>query len=73
MASLPEARQTLVSTGGAEPKSLQGSSERAHQIEAEQTRLLYAQAPTGFVVTLLNSALVTVILRNEVAHPVLFA
>ena len=73
MASLPEARQTLVSTGGAEPKSLQGSSERAQQIEAEQTRLLYAQAPTGFVVTLLNSALVTVILRNEVAHPVLFA
>lgn len=61
-----------VSTGEAKSQGLQGSAERSQQIEAEQTRLLYSQAPTGFVVTLCNAAIVTVILRHEISRPILF-
>src|SRR3954452_17627160 len=47
------------------------ASDNAVEIEAEQTRLLYAQAPTGFVVTLLNASIVTVVLWQEIGPPVL--
>jgi len=73
MAPLPEETLPPFSTGDVEPKKLYGAPERALQIEAEQTNLLYAQAPISLVVTLLNSAIVTVILWNEVAHPVVFS
>jgi len=73
MAPRPEEKPTLFAPGGAEPETLHSAAKRALEIEAEQTRLLYAQAPTGFVVTLLNSGIVTVIFRSEVAHAVLFA
>jgi len=73
MAPLPEETLPPFSTGDVEPKKLYGAPERALQIEAEQTNLLYAQAPISLVVTLLNSAIVTVILWNEIAHPVVFS
>jgi len=60
-----------VATGEVKSQGLQGLAERKQQIEAEQTRLLYSQAPTGFVVTLCNATLVTVILRHEVPHTIL--
>lgn len=43
--------------------------ERMALIEAEQTRLLYKQAPTSFVVTLLNAGILTFILRDVVSAP----
>ena len=55
----------------AAPQKLYSISDRAPEIAAEQTRLLYAQAPTGFVVTLLNAGIVTVVLWQEIAPPVL--
>jgi PAS domain S-box-containing protein len=64
-------QHTPFSTGGAESQQRHGFSERAQEIEAEQTRLLYAQAPTGFVVTILNAGIVTIILWHEIASPVL--
>src|SRR5262249_28297047 len=73
MASLSEEHPPSSAPGGAAPQTEPGSSVSAQQIEAEQTRLLYAQAPTGFVVTLLNSALVAVVLRHEVAPLILFS
>jgi PAS domain S-box-containing protein len=72
MASLPEEKSMPFSTGDAGSKRLQGSAGRRQQIEAERTRLLYSQAPTGFVVTLLNAVIVTVILRHEIPHAILF-
>jgi PAS domain S-box-containing protein len=55
----------------AQPQKPYGLAARTQEIEAEQTRLLYAQAPTGFIVTLLNAGIVTVVLWHEIAPPVL--
>ncbi|MGE0680762.1 MAG: sensor histidine kinase [Candidatus Binatia bacterium] len=43
--------------------------ERMTLIEAEQTRLLYKQAPTSFIVTLLNAGILIFILRDVVSAP----
>jgi signal transduction histidine kinase len=43
--------------------------ERVALIEAEKTRLLYEQAPTSFVVTLLNAGILTFILWDVVSAP----
>jgi signal transduction histidine kinase len=43
--------------------------ERKLEIEAEQTKLLYEQAPTSFFVTLLNTAILFIVLRHVVATP----
>jgi signal transduction histidine kinase len=56
-----------------EPKSQPGVCERARQIEAEQVRLLYRQAPAGCVATVLNAGIVTVVLWKVVAHALLLA
>src|SRR5437773_9819878 len=62
-----------VKTSLAEPESPPGLRERARQIEAEQVRLLYTQAPAGCVATVLNAGVVTFVLRKVVAHPLLIA
>src|SRR5436309_11197288 len=62
-----------VKTSLAEPESPPGLRERARQIEAEQVRLLYTQAPTGCVATVLNAGIVTFVLWKVVAHPLLIA
>jgi hypothetical protein len=49
------------------------SEERLQQIEAEQTRLLYAQAPIAFVVSVLNATLLAFFLRRDVHVPTLMA
>jgi PAS domain S-box-containing protein len=46
---------------------------RTLQIEAEQTGLLYSQAPVGFAVTLVNASIVAFLLRGVVPLPVLGA
>ena len=46
--------------------------DRTVLIAAEQTRLLYEQAPTSFVVTLLNAGILTFVLRDVVPTPRLF-
>ena len=56
-----------------EPNSQPGVRERARQIEAEQVRLLYTQAPAGCAATVLNAGIVTVVLWKVVAHPLLLA
>jgi signal transduction histidine kinase/CheY-like chemotaxis protein len=50
-----------------------GLRERAQQIEAEQVRLVYTQAPVGCAATVLNAGIVTVVLWKVVAHPLLLA
>ena len=62
-----------VKTNLAEPERPPGLRERAWQIEAEQVRLLYTQAPTGCVATVLNAGIVTFVLWKVVAHPLLIA
>ena len=62
-----------VKTSLAKPESPPGLRERARQIEAEQVRLLYTQAPAGCVATVLNAGVVTFVLRKVVAHPLLIA
>src|SRR2546427_2717598 len=62
-----------VKTSLAEPESPPSLRERAWQIEAEQVRLLYTQAPTGCVATVLNTGIVTFVLWKVVAHPLLIA
>ncbi len=47
--------------------------ERSLQIEAEQTRLLYAQSSTNLVVTILNSAILVAVLRPVTPPSVLVA
>ena len=49
------------------------SEERLQQIEAEQTRLLYAQAPIAFVVSVFNATLLAFFLRRDVHVPTLMA
>ena len=49
------------------------SEERLQQIEAEQTRLLYAQAPIAFVVSVFNATLLAFFLRRDVHAPTLMA
>ena len=47
--------------------------EKTQQIEAEQVRLLYAQAPAGFIATIINACIVTFILRQTIAPSLLFS
>jgi len=47
------------------------SEERLQQIEAEQTRLLYAQAPIAFVISVVNATILALFLRPEVPAPAL--
>jgi len=49
------------------------ASHRAQQIEAERVKLLYTQAPIGFVVTVLNAGVVVFILWGSVARSLLIA
>jgi signal transduction histidine kinase len=42
------------------------SQERLQQIEAEQTRLLYAQAPIAFVVSVVNATILAFFLRHTI-------
>jgi hypothetical protein len=55
----------------AEPERLPGVPQRVWQIEAEQVRLLYTQAPAGCVATVLNAGVMTFVLWPVVAHPLL--
>jgi signal transduction histidine kinase len=48
------------------PGAVRNRRERQQHIEAEQIRLLYEQAPMGWIVTLLNAGIVTIILRDVV-------
>jgi len=48
-------------------------SPRVQQIEAEQVKLLYTQAPIGFVATMLNAAVVVFVLWESVASSLLIA
>jgi signal transduction histidine kinase/ActR/RegA family two-component response regulator len=50
-----------------------GERERRIQVEAELIRLLYAQAPVGLVVTLLNSGILCWILWNVISHSILLS
>src|SRR5262245_15923412 len=56
---------------GTESGRRSDSSETTKRIAADQMWLLYAQAPTTQVVTLLNAALVPVVFRGQVAQSVL--
>ena len=49
------------------------ASHRVQQIEAEKVKLLYTQAPIGFVVTVLNAGVVVFILWGSVASSLLIA
>ena len=49
------------------------ASHRVQQIEAERVKLLYTQAPIGFVVTVLNAGVVVFILWGSVARSLLIA
>jgi len=49
------------------------ASHRVQQIEAERVKLLYTQAPIGFVVTVLNAGVVVFILWGSVASSLLIA
>lgn len=49
----------------------QQSHERLQQIEAEQTRLLYAQAPIAFVVSVVNASILVLFLRPAVPRSLL--
>jgi hypothetical protein len=80
----PFLRQTATPTLGAPPEETTESlnmrrseplqvHQRARQIEAEQVKLLYGQAPAGCVATVLNAEIVTVVLWKVVAHPLLLA
>ena len=53
--------ETLISQ---DPSLRQANTE---QVTAEQIRLLYAQAPPGFVATMLNALVVTLVLRSTIA------
>ncbi len=44
---------------------------RARQIEAEQVKLLYTQAPAGFVATVFNAGVILVVFWEMVAHALL--
>src|SRR5439155_9404070 len=70
-----EGRASLsdVKTSLAEPESPPGLRERARQIEAEQVRLLYTQAPTGFVIGTLTVGVIVLVLWNAVAPHLLVA
>ena len=70
-----EGRASLsdVKTSLAEPESPPGLRERARQIEAEQVRLLYTQAPTGFVIGTLTVGVIVLVLWNAVAPHLLIA
>jgi PAS domain S-box-containing protein len=48
-------------------------SHRVQQVEAEQVKLLYTQAPIGFVATVLNAAVVVFVLWGSVASSLLIA
>lgn len=67
------AKDTPRSSDSSAPTSLLRSAERVRDIEAEQVRLLYAQAPTGFAGTILNACIVTFTLWKVVAHPLLLS
>src|SRR5262245_52052452 len=71
MTSWPGRKLLPFSLRSTDSQLRQDVSERVQAIEAEQTRLLYAQAPTGFVVTLLNAGIVTVVLWQELVPAVL--
>ncbi|MBM4258073.1 MAG: PAS domain S-box protein [Deltaproteobacteria bacterium] len=51
----------------------QHSQDRSQQIEVEQTRLLYAQAPSAVVISLFNATILVFFLRHEVPSSALIA
>ena len=53
--------------------NLSAASHRVQQIEAEKVKLLYTQAPIGFVATVLNAGAVVFILWGSVASSLLIA
>src|SRR5215510_9590484 len=78
----PFTRQTATPTLGVPPEETTESlnvmrseplqvHQRARQIEAEQVKLLYKQAPAGCVATVLNAGIVTAVLWKVVAHSLL--
>ena len=52
-------------------KPEQDADESSRQIEAELVGLLYKQAPSGFIATLINAGIVTFMLWPSVSHSVL--
>ena len=56
----------LASTSNGSPDGRQ-SEERLRQIEVEQTRLLYAQAPIAFIVSLFNATILAFFLYPQVS------
>src|SRR5215210_488606 len=54
-----------------ERKPEQDADESSRQIEAELVGLLYKQAPSGFIATLINAGIVTFMLWPSVSHSVL--
>lgn len=63
---LSSAQQRLSESGGS-------STQRAERIAAEQTRLLYTQAPEGFIATLVNTVLVAVFLGRVIAPSIVLS
>lgn len=54
------------------PEESRPSGENS-QVHADQVRQLYDNAPLGMAATIVNAAVLAYVLRNFVAHPVLFA
>ena len=68
-----QARSPLFSVHGEVSRQSRSLLERDLQIEAEQTRLLYAQSSTNLVVTVLNSTILVAVLRPVTPLSVLLA
>ena len=51
-----------------EHQAVHGGSPQEQNVLAEQVRLLFSKAPSGFVATLFNTAITTVVLWSVVAH-----
>src|SRR5262245_31103517 len=71
MSSPHDRKATPLSPDVSTSESLATRHQKARQVEAEQVRLLYTQAPAGCAATVFNAGIVTVILWGAVAHPVL--
>ena len=63
----------LEATTFAETQQTQGFVSKTRQVRAEQTKLLYSHAPTGFVATLFNVGVTAFIFRGVVSWTVLLA